>query len=530
MQRVLILLVSASLFLPACTKLEVTPRSASVSEQFFADEGAYRAFLARLYAGLAVSGQQGPAGKPDLRNVDEGFSSYLRQYWQLQELTTEMAVIGWSDEGLPDLHEQRWTSDNQFVRTMYNRIFFQIAQANEFLRQTTADKLRARDVSADVLAQIPAYRAEARFLRALSYWHGMDLFGHLPFYTDATELGRQPVPQVTRPVLFAFLEEELLDIETLLPAPGQQEYGRADRAAVWALQAKLYLNAVVYTGKPHYDACLAACRRIIEEGGYELEPKYAQLFGADNHRSPEILFAIPFDGANTQTWGGMTYLVHAALGGDMDPADYGVRGGWAGLRTTSTLVRYFYPDGAVPPQGVAPPDSRARFFTQGQQLEIERIVDFRQGYALPKFTNLTSAGEPGKDEIFPDTDFPLFRLGDVYLMYAEAILRGAANGTRAQALGYLNALRLRAMGNQAPPLTEAELTLDYLLAERARELHWEGHRRTDRIRFGVFSSAGVWPWKGGVPAGRTTESYRDLFPIPEAEILANPTLEQNTGY
>lgn len=529
MQRVLILLLSASIFLPACTKLEVVPRSASVSEQFFADEGAYRAFLARLYAGLAVSGQQGPAGKPDLQNVDEGFSSYLRQYWQLQELTTEMAVIGWSDEGLPDLHEHRWTSDNQFVRTMYNRIFFQIAQANEFLRQTTPEKLRARGVSPEVLAEIPAYRAEARFLRALSYWHGIDLFGRLPFYTEATELGTQPVPQVSRAVLFTFLEEELRSIEALLPSPGMQEYGRADRAAVWALQAKLYLNAVTYTGKPHYEACLVACRRIIEEGGFALEADYPHLFGADNHRSPEIIFAIPFDGANTQTWGGMTYLVHAALGGDMDPVDYGVRGGWAGLRTTATLVRYFYPDGEIPSSATLS-DSRAQFYTTGQRLEIEHIVDFRQGYALPKYTNLTTAGEPGKDEIFPDTDFPLFRLADVYLMYAEAILRGAANGSRAQAVEYLNALRLRAMGNQAPLLTEAELTLDYILAERARELHWEGHRRTDRIRFGVFSSAGVWPWKGGVAGGRTTESYRDLFPIPEAEILANPALAQNTGY
>jgi hypothetical protein len=478
--------------------------------------------LARLYAGLAVTGQQGAAGQPDLQNVDEGFSSYLRQYWQLQELTTEEAIIGWNDEGLPELHDHRWTADNQFVRSMYGRIYFQIAQINEFLRQTEDEKLRSREVSADVLAQIPGYRAEARWLRALSYWHGMDLFGHLPFYTQATELGTQPVPQVTRAVLFAFIESELRDVESALLPPGTQAYGRVDRAGLWALQAKLYLNAEVYTGKSHYEECVAACRRLIETGGYVLEPRYPHLFGADNQFSEEFIFAIPFDGANTQTWGGMTYLVHAAIGGAMIPEAYGVRGAWAGLRVTSTLVDYFFRAGET-----AGADERALFYTDGQSREIERINDFRHGYALPKYTNLTTDGQPGKDETFPDTDFPLFRLADVYLMYAEAVLRGATNGTREKAVSYLNALRLRAL---ADPVLPEELDLNFVLAERARELYWEGHRRTDRIRFGVFSDAGIWPWKGGIPAGRTTEAYRDLFPLPEAELLANPSLRQNEGY
>ncbi|MEO0731983.1 MAG: RagB/SusD family nutrient uptake outer membrane protein, partial [Bacteroidota bacterium] len=127
--------------LASCLKLEVEPRDDASAERFFADETAYRAYLARLYAGLAVTGQQGPTGDPDLQNIDEGFSSYLRQYWQLQELTTDEAIIGWTDEGLADLHFHGWTADNQFVRTMYSRIFFQIAQANDFLRQTTPEKL-----------------------------------------------------------------------------------------------------------------------------------------------------------------------------------------------------------------------------------------------------------------------------------------------------------------------------------------------------------------------------------------------------
>lgn len=519
--RKLIPALLLSLLCAACVKLEVTPQGMESAEVFFAEEGAYRAYLARLYAGLAVTGQQGPAGDPDLQNADEGFSSYLRQYWQLQELTTDEAIIGWTDEGLPDLHNHTWTSNNQFVQSMYNRIYFQAALVNDFLRQTTDQKLQERGVDANLKTAIAGYRAEARFLRALSYSHGLDLFGNLPLYKEDTPPG-EVLPQSSRAVVFAFIEAELHDIKDLLPAPGTAEYGRADRAAVWALQSQLYLNAEVYTGQLRYEECLLACRRIIESGVYRLEPDYQHLFGADNHTSPEFIYAIPFDGLNTQTWGGMTYLIHAALGGQMDPADYGVVGAWKGLRTTSSLVRLFWDQGFT--------DRRARFFTRGQTLEIAQINDFQQGYALPKFTNLTRAGVAGQHETFPDADFPLFRLGEVYLTYAEAALRGAAEGSRPQALEYLNELRNRAGAPPTAPLTDSDLTLDYLRDERARELHWEAHRRTDLIRFGEFTDQGRWPWKGGVPEGIPTGPYRRLFPIPQAELLANPAMRQNGGY
>jgi len=502
-----------------CLKLEVEPRDDASAERFFADETAYRAYLARLYAGLAITGQEGPAGDPDLQNIDEGFSSYLRQYWQLQELTTDEAIIGWTDEGLPDLHFHTWTSGNQFVRTMYSRIFYQIAQTNDFLRQTSPDKLQERAVSDAILADIPGYRAEARFLRTLSYLHGLDLFGRLPLYTENHPLGGAPLPQSSRTELFNFLETELHEILPYLPEAGAQEYGRVDRAAVWGVQARLFLNAETYTGRIRYDECIAACRKILNTGVYTLAPTYSDLFGTDNDTSPEIIFAIPFDGEQTKTWGGMTYLVHAPLGGRMNPLDYGVRGAWAGLRTTSALVDYFTEQPHT--------DIRASFYTNGQSLEIERINDFQDGYALPKYTNLSSTGEPGKDETFPDTDYPFLRLAEIYLTYAEATLRGG-NGDAEAALSFLNALHLRSGATTS--LTAADLTLEKLFRERTRELHWEAHRRTDLIRFGRFTNAGIWPWKGGSQVGETTEEFRNLFPIPEAELLANPSLEQNVGY
>jgi hypothetical protein len=524
----------------ACTDLDLEPQSTTTASTLFKDESSYRAFLAKIYAGIAVTGQQGPSGNSDITSLDEGFSNYLRQWWQLEELSTDEAVIGWGDEGIRDLHAQNWTTANQFNRAIYYRIFFQISQANEFLRETTDAKLDERNVSQATRDAIKTYRAEARFMRALSYWHGIDLYANIPFYTEDTPIGSEPPEQADRATIFDFIDRELREIENDLPAPGQNEYGRADRAAAWMLQAKLYLNAEIYTGNARYSDCVAACKKVIDSGVYELEDNYRQLFMADNNNSKEVIFPIAFDGLSTQTWGGTTYLVHAALGGKMvdnvndqtgQPLEkesekvYGVNSGWFGLRTTSALVDLF-PDvtGAV--------DERAIFYTDGQSKEISAngIPNFNEGYAVPKFTNVNSLGDPGSDLTHPDTDFPMFRLADAYLMYAEAVLRGGTGGDIGTAVNYINQLRQRAYNNDSGNITSNDLTLDFILDERARELYWEGHRRTDLIRFNNFSDQGIWPHKGGVPEGKTTEKFRDLYPIPASEILANPKLQQNQGY
>ncbi len=526
--------------LGACTKLDLEPKSTTTPPVLFQDESAYEAFIARVYAGLAVTGQQGPAGAADISSLDEGFSNYLRQYWQLQELTTDEAVIGWGDEGLPDLHAHTWTAANQFVRAMYYRIFYQVSIANEFLRETTDDKLEARGVSEATHEAIHQYRAEARFLRALSYWHGIDLFGNVPFYTETSGIGSEPPAQASRAEVFSFIENELNAIEAEMPAPGEGQYGRADRAALWMLQAKLYLNAKVYTGAERNNDCVAACNKVIGANLYDLQDNYRHLFMTDNSLSKEIIFAIPFDGQSTQTWGGMTYLVHAPLGGQMtdnkndatgdeypgkDEATriYGVNGGWSGLRTTSKLVDLF-------PEATGVIDRRAHFYTAGQNKEINSITTFNDGYAVRKFVNVSSDGVRGSDLDHPDTDYPMFRLADAYLMYAEAVLRGGSGGDRATALDYINRLRERAYGNDSGNITDTQLTLDFILDERARELYFEGTRRIDLIRFGQFTDGGVWPWKGGVKEGKTTEAFRNILPIPTGEILANPKLDQNDGY
>lgn len=501
-----------------CTDTTVEPKSLVTGANIFNDVNSYRGFLAKVYAGLAVTGQQGPAGNADIQGIDEGFSQYVRILWKAQELPTDEAVIGWGDVGLPELNTQMWASSNPFVNAAYYRFFFQIGMANEFLRETTEAKLSARGVSGDLATAIKQYRAEARFLRALSYWHAIDLFGDVPLVTDADQLGATPPQQTARRDIFSFLITELNAIKADLPS-GANTYGRATKGAAAMLLAKLYLNAEVYTGTARYSDALAATQEVIASG-YSLDPNFRRIFSADNHTSPEIIFAVTQDGKRTQTWGGMTFLVHASVGGSMNASSYGIDGGWWGLRLKQEAFRTFEAGDA----------RAAHFYTSGQNVQVNSIGNFNDGIASPKFTNRTSTGAAGSDATHVDTDFPMFRLADAYLMYAEAVLRGGG-GTRAQALTYVNALRQRAFGGTSGNITDAQLTLDFILAERLRELLWEGHRRTDLIRFNRFTGgAYIWAWKGGVAPGRATETFRNLYPLPANELVANPNLKQNPGY
>lgn len=708
----------------SCVKdLEVTPldKTIKTSANVYDSPEAYLQGLAKLYATFSVSGQQGPSGQPDIAGIDEGFGNYLRQYWNAQELTTDEAVIAWNDATIKDFHWQTWTPTDVFVAAIYSRIMYTVTLCNEYIRASAG--------SDD--ANVKRYNAEARFLRAMAYYHAIDLFGNPPFVTEADAPGSFFPKQTTRAELFTYIESELKAIETELGDP-RFEYGRADKGAAWTLLAKLYLNAKVYVNQDKNTECITYCNKVIA-ANYQLNPVYANNFTADNNLSPEIILPITCDGAYTKSYGGMTYLIHACIGGSMPAADYGVGGGWGGIRTTKALVNKFYPglkktpwsmpmhtsgsglkkgytllycpgsyqgwdpsntttvlasvandgkfegylnfpdaaaqfkftqgpnwdvnwgddgaNGTLEPNGanidvadagyykvnvdinaltytimktdwgvigsatesgwdsdqnmtydatagtwsavldlkvgeikfrandgwdlnygddgangileagganIAIPeagtytvtlklgapdysysivrnsfDHRSMFWSNGQTLDIEDIAQFTQGWAVGKFKNLNSDGTAAAHAHpdFVDTDYPVFRLADVYLMYAEAVLRGGQGGDLGTALGYVNALRERAYGDTGGNITSADLTLQFIIDERARELYFEGHRRTDLIRFEQFTTdTYLWPWKGKVAGGQATESYRNLFPIPAADLGANPTLKQNTGY
>jgi len=158
----------------------------------------YESGLAKLYATFVLTGQQGPAGNPDLQGLDEGFSQYLRLYWNCQELSTDEAVIAWNDQTIKDFHWQTWTPNDNFISTMYARIIYTVSLSNEYIRVTNGHSD----------ATIKQFNAEARFLRALSYWHAIDLFGNPTFITEANLPGAFFPEQTTRANLFAYIDSE----------------------------------------------------------------------------------------------------------------------------------------------------------------------------------------------------------------------------------------------------------------------------------------------------------------------------------
>lgn len=492
--------------------LRQEPITEVTSASLYKDFDNYRNLLAKLYGGLAVGGQSSGDGGGDIADIDGGFSNYMRLLYTLQVITTDEAVIGWNDGTLHEFHKMIWTPANEFNNAMYYRLYTQIAFTNEFIKNTTDEMLSSNGITGADLDEAKAMRAEAKFLRAQAYYHLLDLYGNVPF-VDETTFGTVP-KQIMRPELFKYVEEQLIAAEAELKAPRANEYGRADKAAAWALLSRLYLNAEVYTGTKRYADVITYTEKVIN-AGYSLKSDYAGLFLADNHlNNPENIFSIVYDGARTQTNGGTTYLVHAAVGGKMNPADFGINTGWGGIRTTKAFVQKFEAG-----------DQRGRFFTDGQTLEINDLGNFNDGYAFIKYKNLKSDGTPGIHDNWVEADMPVYRLADVYLMYAEAVVRGGG-GSMVKALEYVNAIRKRAKASEI-----SVLDANFILNERSRELSWEMTRRTDLIRYGRFTTAEyLWPWKGNVKEGVAVGSHRNLFPIPNNDMVVNSNLTQNPGY
>ncbi|MCD7973334.1 MAG: RagB/SusD family nutrient uptake outer membrane protein [Candidatus Azobacteroides sp.] len=487
----------------------------------FNNPESYKLSLVKLYAGLAVTGQMGAVGQPDISGIDEGFSAYLRQYWCAQELTTDEAIIGSVSGNIREYHAHNWSASNEMVTALYSRIFYQISICNEYIRQVAP---RISSLDSELQPEVIHYLAEARFLRALSYWHALDFFGDVPLVTEKDPVGKYFPKQPGKKVVFEYIESELKAIEDDLVDARNNEYARADKGCAWALLVKLYLNAEIYIDEKKYSECIDYCKKIINSG-YKLHPNYPYLFLADNHfNNPEIIFPVAFDGKYTKTYGGTNFIIFSATGGRMDPEKMGIVSGWGITRTTKALVNKF-------PDSSGETDIRAMFFKDGQNIEIENLTKFQDGYAIHKFKNVDSGGIASPNKDFVDTDYPVFRLADIYLSYAEAVLREGRNGELEEARKHVNQIRERAYGNTHGCISLPDLTLFFILDERARELYWEGHRRTDLIRYGMFTgSAYIWPWKGNQPAGTSTEVKYNLFPIPSSEIGANPELVQHIGY
>lgn len=534
------LLVLTTIFaFSSCTKdLDVEPidPNQATANNVYKDEAGYKSVLAKIYASYAVS-SQGDGTAADIIGIDPNFGNYLRQYWGLQQLSTDEAIIAWDDATIKNFHWHTWAENDVFIMALYSRIYYSVSVANEFIRATQEGIPSAEGT---MKTNLELFEAEARFLRAFSYWHAIDMFGNVPFVTEADKPGSFKPERIVRADLFSYIESELLDLETKLAAPKTNEYARVDRVSAWMLLAKLYLNAEVYTGTAMNDEALTYINKVINEGGYDIESDYSKIFYADNHTSSEIIFPLAFDGQNTQQYGGMTFILHASNGGGM-PLN-GIDGGWGGIRGVKEMVENFglkESDFSISNNEHQGADKRGMFFFNPDpngsnwKWEIDNVGTFTEGIGVTKFKNISYDGSeaPNAHPTFVSTDFPVFRTSDAYLMYAEAVVRGASGGDLGTAVSYVNALRERAYGNVSGNIATGDLTLDFLLDERGRELYWEAHRRTDLIRFGKFTGGKyIWSWKGKVKEGTSTESFRDLYPIPANDMLANPNLVQNTGY
>lgn len=498
--------------------------------QVFSNPQEAKAALGKIYASLSLTGQEGPAGQPDIVGIDEGTSQYTRLMFYLNELTTDEAIVGWGDAGLPNLHAMNWGASNPFIEAMYFRLAQTVSFSNSFIEK--AEALGEKD------AEVKKFIAEARFIRAYAYYNLMDMFANVPLVTKVSlELPKQN----NRQEIYTFVETELKDLEVQLAEPKSNEYGRVDKVAAYALLSRLYLNSEVYVKQNKYKEAAEYSKKAIESG-YILNTvdkngngsAYDELFLADNDTNGaqnENIFAINFDGRYSTTYGGATFIVKSKIGGTMAPADYGVNGGWGGPRTTKALVNQFsnsvsQNNGAGNP--TAWTDKRAMFHTDGQTFEIENVSEFKQGYAIKKFSNKKSDGTNGNNNTgeHADVDIPIFRVGEMYLNYAEAALRGG--GDAGLALTYINKLRERAYGNTSGNV--ASINLDFILAERSREMYWEGTRRVDLIRFNQFTTNYNWPFKGGIANGMNVDSHRTIYPIPFNALAVNKNLTQNPGY
>jgi starch-binding outer membrane protein, SusD/RagB family len=529
-----IYIVMALIVLQSCTKdLDVVSKDQRVQSadvQFATAEG-YKQALAGVYGNLSLTGTK-DAGSSFLKGIDAGTSQFGRCLWYLQDLTTDEVVWSYeNDGGTAELQRNTWTSENPLILGMFSRTMAEVAIVNDFLKQSTPEKLASKGFSASETATINTYRQEVRALRAFAYYNMMDLFGKAPFVTESDPINYQS-PQYNRQQLFTFIESELKAIMPELKTARTNEYGRIDQGFAKMILAKMYLNAEIYIGTPKYSECMTQCSDIIASG-YTLKPNYLDNFKADNNTSNEMIFTLQSDGFRTQNYGATTVMINGQVGStENNGAEFGV-GGWGGaLRLRKEFVQKF--DGSD-----FNTDTRKTIRAGARNIDILSIATQSEGYILGKYSNISSGGVKGGNSTFVDTDFPLFRLADVYLMYAEAQMRkdGATNtsattNASAQSIGYLNALRERAnKGASTANVAQSNVTLSFILDERARELHWEAHRRQDLIRFGKYTGGSYnWAWKGNVTSGTSISDNLKVFPLPAASLSANPNLTQNSGY
>lgn len=476
-------------------------------------------------------------------------SNYAVLYWRLQELSTDEAIIPARDGNYDDggqyrfLHMHTWGPDHPTVKAIWEWGFGGINTCNRILKlfENVADSENKR-----------ATVAEVQTMRALYYYFMMDLYGNIPVIK---EFGSAELPTTApRTEVFAFIESELkAALPHLTETTGQLTYGRANKWLAYALLQKLYLNAEYYVGQNKYAESVEMADQIINSGKFSLDNDYLSIFKPDNGpQISETIFAIPYDANVAEGNHFSRFGLHTAI---QEKYELPFRPSIA-LSTIADFYEKFN----------LPNDVRNQTWLAGKQYDfagnpiviqttkrgldatysgddatapVTYHLDFTPEMPLRNVATM----DVGNDELgkacgvrnikfYPDknshpstryqnNDVPVFRLADVYLMKAEAILRGAAATTAAGELQtpvvLVNKIRARA---KTTAITA--ISLDELLDERGRELAWEGWRRNDLIRFGKFEDA--WGYK------TDTDVNKRIYPVPRSEMTLNPNLDQNPGY
>ena len=551
-----ILIACCSMFSSCLGDLDTYPldKNQLVAKDVYETAAGYKGIIAKCYASLIQTGQKGgDGGDGDVGGIDEGYSGYTRALFYLQvSAADEIILHAGSSQGSRDLLYVNWNPSTSIIKYPYYRLYMTINYCNEFIRECTESKLKDRGVFEELKDEYQYYVAEARFIRAYCYSMICDLYGSGPFIEESMVVGSLP-HQKTKEELYNYAVGELETVLPLLKAPKTNQYGRIDQVSAWFLLARIYLNSEVYVGKNEYEKAYKYAKMVIESNSYPLASDYRHIFLADNNTCSEIIWHLVQDADYAQSSAGTNFYIKALMNGNINSylkTGVGTRG-WGNARVTTQLVDLFETGDQTfdvnDIWGNNKKDKRAQFFTIGHTKET--WVDgkdfqgtFTNGYACIKWRNVKADGSELAEggTVYSSVDYPMFRTADAYLMAAEAILRGGG-GTKGEALGYVNEIRDRAYmsgayGNDASGrITEGQLTLDFLLDERGRELYTELIRRTDLIRFNKFTKNHNWDWKGsdgkaGNYAGKDVADKFKLFPIPQEEFTVNPYLTQNPDY
>ena len=483
------------LFLTATLLLSVLTINGQTDETVESNEVDRTAYFNRMMSTLVL-------------HIDQSYD-LTRNLIYMNDLTSDEAFCVWGDPGIYDLCAGLPQTSNQFVQVSWEQLFTCINICNQFLDAVTGD---------DETTQ--KQRAEARLLRALYYSYAIDLWGDVPLHTSFAEAPDLQERRTPRSDVFNFLISELTDIVSVLPAASETTYGYPTRGAAQLLLARLYLNSEVYTGRPRWAEAKELATAVIN-GGYSLCSDYSKLFMGDNDSNgaqQEIVLPILINGATTPTWGNTTFLIASTHDNTMP--DYGLSQYWAGVVLRSSILRVFGIDD-VPSFNTAADAQRAaedeRCLIQcNGQAELGFI--FSTGIHCLKYSNLYSNGSTPSDAVHADTDFPLMRLAEAYIIAAEADARMNGGVCSAYGLQLLNMLRARA---KAATLNSADLSV--ISDEWAREFYLEGQRRTQLIRFGYYGSTNYyWDGKG--------YQIMNLMPVPQSIISQFPNYGQNPGF